>query len=138
MQPAPNRKDIIFYDGTCGICHRFVRWTLTHDPAGKFQLSPLQGETIKLMLSAEARAKLPDSSVLITEDGALLTKSAATQYVLEKLGMRSVAGFLSFFPRWLADFGYDLIAKTRYVLFGRNQGDMCPVLPPELRDRFLP
>ena len=39
---------------------------------------------------------------------------------------------------WLADFGYDLIARLRYRLFGRNRGDPCPLVPPELRRRFLP
>jgi predicted DCC family thiol-disulfide oxidoreductase YuxK len=145
MQPAApratgnvNGKDVIFYDGTCGLCHRFVRWTLAHDPEGKFQLSPLQGETLKQKLAADRRAKLPDSVVVLTSDGKLLTKSAAAQYVAEQLGMRGRARFIRLFPRWLADFGYDVIAKFRYTLFGRNRGDMCPLVPPELRDRFLP
>jgi predicted DCC family thiol-disulfide oxidoreductase YuxK len=131
-------KNIIFYDGTCGLCHRFVKWALAHDAEGKFLLSPLQGETLKQMVSEDERAKLPDSVVVLTSDGKLLTKSAAAQYVAEQLGLRGRASFIGLFPRWLADFGYDVIAKSRYTLFGRNRGDMCPLVPAELRDRFLP
>jgi predicted DCC family thiol-disulfide oxidoreductase YuxK len=145
MQPAApratgnvNGKDIIFYDGTCGLCHRFVRWTLAHDPEGKFRLSPLQGETLRQAIPEEERAKLPDSVVVLTTEGKLLSKSAAARYVAEELGQRGRARFIGFFPRWLADLGYDMIARSRYMLFGRNRGDMCPLVPPELHDRFLP
>jgi predicted DCC family thiol-disulfide oxidoreductase YuxK len=138
MQGTTFGKDIIFYDGTCGLCHGFVRWVLAHDAEGKFLLSPLQGETLKQIVSDEERLKLPDSVVVRRTDGTLLTKSVAVAYVADKLGSHARAGFIRFFRRWPADLGYDFVAKVRYAVFGRNRGDMCPILPPELRDRFLP
>lgn len=138
MQPATNRKDIIFYDGTCGLCHGFVKWVLRHDREGKFYLSPLQGETIAQKLPAEERAKLPDSIVVKTSQGSVLARSQAVKYVAERLGMRGLRSFIAIWPRWLADIGYGMIANWRYRLFGRNEGDMCPIVPAELRARFLP
>ncbi len=38
-------------------------------------------------------------------------------------------------PRPIRDLFYDSFARRRYALFGRY--DSCPVMPPELRDRFL-
>ena len=38
-------------------------------------------------------------------------------------------------PRWLRDLGYDLVARTRYRLFGRY--DACPLPDPRHRARFL-
>jgi predicted DCC family thiol-disulfide oxidoreductase YuxK len=140
MQPgarSATENDIIFYDGTCGLCHGFVKWVLRHDAGGKFQLAPLQGETLRQLVSEQERAKLPDSIVVLTADGQLLMKSAAARYVAERLGFRATAALLRLLPRWLADFGYDVIAKTRYRIYGRKQ-EMCPLVPVELRRRFLP
>jgi len=137
MQPAANGKDLIFYDGTCGLCHRFVKWTLAHDAEGRFRFAPLQGETFREMVPAEQRAKLPDSVAVRTMDGRLLAKSAAAQYVVEQLGLRGRSTLLRVLPRGLADFGYDVIARTRYAVFGKKE-EICPLVPPELRVRFLP
>jgi predicted DCC family thiol-disulfide oxidoreductase YuxK len=141
MQPAAQtatKNDIIFYDGTCGLCHWFVNWVLKHDSEGIFRMSPLQGETLRQLIAPEARLKLPDSVVVLTKEGRLLLKSAAAQHVAERLGLRATAQLIGIFPRWLADFGYDLVARFRYRLFGRNRGDMCPLVPEHLRNRFLP
>jgi predicted DCC family thiol-disulfide oxidoreductase YuxK len=139
MQPETNRKDIIFYDGTCGLCHWFVKFVLRHDTQGVFQFAPLQGETFAKLVSGDERAELPDSVVVLTGGDRLLNKSQAARYVAQQLGLKGRrAGFIGIFPRWVADFGYDVIARTRYRLFGRNEGEMCPVVPANLRTRFLP
>lgn len=90
------------------------------------------------MVSAEARAKLPDSVVVFTADSRLLLKSEAARYVMQRLGLRVRATLLGVLPHWLADFGYDVVARYRYNLFGRNKEDMCPLVPADLRNRFLP
>lgn len=137
MQPETNRKDIIFYDGTCGLCHWFVKWVLRRDAEGRFLLSPLQGETFAAQVSADERAKLPDSVVVLRTDLTLLTKSQAAKYVAGKLGLSKRAAFIGIWPRFIADFGYDVIARWRYPLFGRNEGDMCPIVPADFQKRFL-
>ena len=41
----PGTTDLVFYDGTCGLCHRGVRFFLAEDRAGtSFQFAPLGGE----------------------------------------------------------------------------------------------
>jgi predicted DCC family thiol-disulfide oxidoreductase YuxK len=42
---------------------------------------------------------------------------------------------LSRLPRWCTDLVYRLFVRFRYRLFGKL--DVCPVPPPEQRDRFL-
>jgi predicted DCC family thiol-disulfide oxidoreductase YuxK len=39
-------------------------------------------------------------------------------------------------PRWLLDIGYDGVARIRKHLFAPPPG-ACPILPAELRGRFL-
>ena len=41
------------------------------------------------------------------------------------------------FPRVLRDWVYDLVAAVRFRIFGRRN-DLCPVISPALRSRFLP
>jgi predicted DCC family thiol-disulfide oxidoreductase YuxK len=47
-----------------------------------------------------------------------------------------VGRLLSMVPRGAADWCYDVVARTRHRLF-RSPDGACPVVPPELRSRFL-
>jgi predicted DCC family thiol-disulfide oxidoreductase YuxK len=133
-------SEYIFYDGRCGLCHRAVKFVLKHDRSGNaFRFAPLQGETIQSRLPAEQRAGLPDTFAVLTRDGALLIRSNASLYVLERLGggWKILAKILRLIPRGLRDLVYDSVARIRYRLFGRRD-DLCPVVSPVLRARFDP
>jgi predicted DCC family thiol-disulfide oxidoreductase YuxK len=135
--PAP---EILFYDGGCGLCHRAVRFVLAFDRAGEvFRFAPLFGRTFLEQVPEAERAGLPDSLVLRTQDGRLLTKSAAVLHLLRRLGgfWRLVAAFGGVVPRVLRDALYDLVARVRLKLFARPD-DVCPLVPKEQRARFLP
>jgi predicted DCC family thiol-disulfide oxidoreductase YuxK len=132
--------EYIFYDGHCGLCHRAVKFVLRHDHSGTaFRFAPLQGETIKSLLAPEQRASLPDSFVVFTRDGMLLTRSAASLHVMKRLGSgwKLLANISRLIPRALRDLVYDFVARVRYRVFGR-QDELCPVVPPNLRARFDP
>jgi predicted DCC family thiol-disulfide oxidoreductase YuxK len=136
---APD-AEYLFYDGHCGLCHRAVKFVLTHDHGGTaFRFAPLQGETFLARVAAERRVGLPDSVVVLTRDGELLLRSAAFLHIFRRLGGRwgVLAGVLSVVPRGLRDFVYDFIARIRYRVFGRRD-DLCPIVPAELRARFDP
>jgi predicted DCC family thiol-disulfide oxidoreductase YuxK len=138
---TPDRSaDLLFYDGTCGFCHRSVRFVLAHDREGTmFRYAPLGGPTFLQHLSHSDRMDLPDSIVIRTADGRTLVRSAAVIHIGERLGggWRVLARIGMALPHWLLDAGYDGIARIRYRLFARPK-DACPMLPPELRTRFLP
>jgi predicted DCC family thiol-disulfide oxidoreductase YuxK len=89
-------------------------------------------------LPAEQRQTLPDSVVVLTDEGDLLTRSAAAIYVLERLGglWRVLGTVMRVVPRAVRDAAYDVVARTRYRAFGRRD-TLCPILPPDLRSRFL-
>ena len=132
------RRDQFFYDGTCGLCHRATRFVLAEDRLGTaFTFAPLQADAFATAIASERRAALPDSAVVKTEDGKLLTRSDAVIYILQRLGglWRVIAAGLSLVPRGLRDAVYNFIARIRYRLFAR-EADSCPVLTPELRSRF--
>lgn len=129
-------KPILFYDGGCALCHGFVRWLVKRDPAAIFDFAPLQGATFQRLIPASERTGLPDSAVLRAEDGRLYLRSDAVLYALRHLGRNHLAGALAVLPRPLRDLGYDFIARVRFAVFGRKS-ELCPLVPPELRGRFL-
>ncbi len=131
---------MLFYDGHCGLCHGFVQFVVKSDHAGTaFRFAPLQGTTFETLVSAERRAQLPDSIVVLTREGNLLARSDAVVYVLRRLGggWKIAAGALAVIPRALRDAGYNFVARIRYSIFGKRD-DLCPIMPPDLRARFDP
>jgi predicted DCC family thiol-disulfide oxidoreductase YuxK len=137
---VPLSSEILFYDGHCALCHGAVKFVLKRDrPGAAFRFAPLQGTTFVEKVPAEKRAGLPDSVIVLTDDGQLLTRSEAFLHILRRLGggWQVLAGFLAIVPRAIRDAVYNFIARIRYSVFGRRD-DLCPIMPPDLRDRFLP
>lgn len=130
---------MIFYDGSCGLCHGTVKFTVRRDRQGLFRFAPLGGETFLNSIPAPRRRGLPDSIVVLTEQGDVLTRSAGALYILRRLGgiWKALAVLAGAAPHGLRDAAYDFIARTRYRFFRRPRG-VCPMLPPDLRGRFLP
>ena|SRR5437868_1338911 len=130
-------RDIIFYDGNCGLCHATVRFVAARDKAAAFQFAPLRGETFQKLIPQEIRAGLPDSIVLRRSSGELLTRSAAVIYILSRLspGWQVAAKIVRAVPGVLRDWGYDLVARMRRKVLAPPK-NICPVLPEGLRDRF--
>jgi predicted DCC family thiol-disulfide oxidoreductase YuxK len=130
--------ETIFYDGGCGLCHRFVRFLLAEDPDGRaFRFAPLQGAAFHAAVPEARRAALPDSIVLRAGNGALLVRSSAVVHALDRLGgLWRLGGRLAvLLPRRLRDGAYDLVAKLRHRLFRRPEAS-CPLVPESLRRRF--
>ena len=62
--------EFVYYDGHCGLCHRFVRFLLAEDRRGRaFRFAPLDSESLRRRIAPDARATLPDSVVVCTHDG---------------------------------------------------------------------
>jgi predicted DCC family thiol-disulfide oxidoreductase YuxK len=128
--------DDVFYDGSCGLCHRAIRFLIAEDRSGTaFRFAPLGGEAFQELVGNVDG--LPDSIVVKTPSGALLTKSDAALHLSRRLGgwWRVLATLAAIVPRPLRNAVYDFIARIRYRLFARPK-DACPILPPDLRKRF--
>ena len=82
-------------------------------------------DTVYVVLNADA----PEESLLVRSDAVL--------FVLTQLGglWRALALVLKLLPHSLRDFGYNIIARRRYRIFGRSETCILPA--PENRDRFL-
>ena len=126
---------LVFYDGACGLCDRFVQFVLRHDTGAHFRFAPLQGPTFdpyRTTLGPQGE----NTVVLVDEQGIHLRSEAALR-VLGRLGFPwSWLGRLGrLFPRFLRDAVYRLVARSRLRFFGRI--DACR-LPASAPGRFLP
>jgi len=132
---------IILYDGVCGLCNRLNRFVLARDPAGRFRFAALQSAIAAEILTRHGRDPRDlDTLYLVLAPGRpeerLLRKSDAALRILRELGGGwRLAGVLRVVPRTIRDLGYDLVAHTRYRLFGRYAA--CPLPDPRYRARFL-
>ena len=132
------RRDQLFYDGACGLCHGATRFILSEDRSGSaFTFAALQGESFAQSIPSEQRKTLPDSIVVRTDQGELLVRSDAVIHALQRLGgmWRLIAAAMSVPPRELRDAIYDLMARIRHRVVARSDA-VCPVLPVDLRSRF--
>jgi predicted DCC family thiol-disulfide oxidoreductase YuxK len=135
-QKRAGAADVVFYDGTCGLCHGGMRWLAAEDPTGStFVFAPIGGE--RFAQEIPDASSLPDSVIVKTAEGDLLVRSAAALRMLHRLGglWRVFAFLLQPLPKRLLDRGYDFIASIRYRIFGRTK-EACPLVPPDLRSRF--
>ena len=132
---APERATL-FYDGSCALCHGLVRLVLAEDTAGRITFSPLHSDYFEAELTPLERANLPDSIVLMSEDG-LLLEADATIRILKMLGglWLLLALLMSVFPARMRLMGYHFVGDRRYRLFGRSE-IACPIVPASLRPCF--
>lgn len=127
---------IVFYDGDCGLCDRFVRWMLRKDRRRHYRFAPLQGETARRMVRVEADHSGLWSVVLVDGRGEHRRSDATLRAVAGLGGGWRAAGWLLLIPAALRDRVYRLVARHRYRWFGRAPA--CALPGPDERGRFLP
>ena len=127
---------IVYFDGYCGLCDRFVQFVLRRDRRARYRFAPLQGSTARELLPPGLDPET-SQTVILEEGGRFRIRSDAALAVLAGLGGAwRLVGLLRIVPRPLRDAVYDLVARNRTRWFGRR--DQCRVPGPAERDRFLP
>ena len=136
ISEADRPTNVVFFDGICGLCNRFVDFVLSRDRRGAIRFAPLQGETARRGASSETRSF--DTIVWVDSSHRKFVRSAAAVRVLWRLGgVWSLIGWLLWLvPRPLRDVGYRLVAANRYRWFGKK--DACRLPSPAESERFLP
>ncbi len=138
--PPGRHTERIFYDGDCGVCHWSVGFVARHDRTGEvFRFAPLGGEAFGDNVPAEVGRSLPDSMVVQTRTGSLLLRSDGVIHILRRLGpfWRLLGLLLALVPKAIRNYAYDRFAEHRHLLADQPDG-FCPMMPPELSQRFDP
>jgi predicted DCC family thiol-disulfide oxidoreductase YuxK len=138
MESAPEPSVIVLFDGVCNLCNGTVRFAYARDPAARLRFAPLQSAVgRRLIAGAGLPAAQSLDSLVVVERGTLRRRSDAALAIARHLRWPwPLLGALAVVPRALRDAVYDLIARRRYLWFGRSAA--CPMPPPGLRGRFLP
>jgi predicted DCC family thiol-disulfide oxidoreductase YuxK len=133
---------IILYDGVCGLCNRLVQFVLKRDARDRFRFAALLSQFAAGILGKFGADPRDLDTVYVVlnhghPDARLAARSDAIVLILRELG--GVWKFLSFplwlLPRWLRDWGYNLVARYRYRIFGKY--DSCPLPQEKDKRKFL-
>lgn len=129
---------IVFFDGLCGLCDRFIQFLLKEDQLKLLKFAPLQGKSAKLLLPHEYLQNL--RSIVFFDHRESYEKSDAVIRIFSGPIAQSRPAWklillLRIVPKGVRDFFYDWIANYRYHWFGKRE--TCVLPDAETQERFM-
>ena len=129
-------KIIVLFDGVCNLCNGAVQFVIKRDPAVKFLFASLQSDFGQSQLIKFGLDPSALHSIMVIEDDKIYERSDAAFRIVRHLQSAwRFLGVFKIFPKVVRDWGYDVVAKNRYSVFGRTESCMIPT--PELKSRFI-
>ena len=117
------KKEIIIVDGKCVLCNSITKWLIKKDKNKIFEIASLESEYIKKNFQNIYNV---DSVAVVDSFGNVFQKSLAILYILKKIDKKFwIQILIKLLPLFLTNFFYDLVAKTRYKIFGKY--DQCMI-----------
>ena len=130
------KNSIILFDGVCNFCNRTINIILKYDKHVYFQFAPSQSNAAMGIMQEFGLEENAIASVILIDQEKVYTKTDAVIQIAKHLsGWPKLFRLLKYIPKSIRDFGYDLIAKNRYALFGKKASCMIP--DASIRHRFL-
>ena len=132
---------VVLFDGVCGLCNRLVTFLLRRDSARRLRFAALQSATARELLAAHSVDAADLDTVYVidtykTPGARLLSRGRAALFVFSRLsGPWRLLRVLALLPSPILDWGYRLVARHRYRIFGKY--DTCPLPDPAARTRFI-
>lgn len=135
MEEKFKHKNIVFFDGDCGVCNFWVQWILERDKDDKFLFSSLQSDFGQSFLSERGLETTQFNTLyLLKEDGTYLMKSAAVLEIADLLGGGySLLKIGTVFPRVLRDKMYDMVSRNRMKISAQK----CFLPDPHQKKKFI-
>jgi predicted DCC family thiol-disulfide oxidoreductase YuxK len=127
-------NNVVFFDGACALCNRFVDYLIRADKKQEFKYAPLQGVTFAT-LSSDFIGILPDSVVFYSDHTFSVKSTAALKILIRLGGWYRLLNVFFIVPAFIRDAIYDFIAKNRFNWFGKKETCRLPSL--EERSLFL-
>ena len=126
-------NDVIIYDGICVLCNKYIKWVLDKDKENLFLISNLQS---KFTEEKFPELRKIDSVAVIKKNGEIVQKSKAVNHILKSINrLILLRTILNILPLSISNFFYDIVAKSRYKVFGKY--DSCQLPEPEYKSRFI-
>ncbi len=128
-------KKIVFFDGVCNLCNGFVQFIIKRNTKEDLFFASLQSQAGIDMIR---HFDLPNdlSSVVFIDQGKVHIKSSASLSIIKNLccWWPVAYGFIVI-PAFIRNAVYAILAKYRYLWFGKQESCMLP--SPALKHRFL-
>jgi predicted DCC family thiol-disulfide oxidoreductase YuxK len=119
-------KYILFVDGVCKLCNKFINFTYNRDLNKKIVYSSLQGIKYNELKNKNLVPKNSIEFIVIfdVQKNNYYIKSEAVRKILFHLPRYRLLSYLfHVVPLFVRDFIYTVIAKKRYSIFGKT--NMC-------------
>jgi len=131
-----NSDSILLFDGVCNLCNRSVQFIIRIDKKERIRFAPVQSIPGQSLLKKYSVDPTVIDSVVYLSGEKVFLKSTAVLRILKDIGggWKILYAFI-IIPEFIRDFFYDLIAKSRYRIFGRR--DSCMVPSDDINRRFL-
>jgi predicted DCC family thiol-disulfide oxidoreductase YuxK len=127
--------DVILYDGVCIFCSRWIRFVAARDVGGRFRFTAIQSDYgTRLARAFGIDPADPDTNAVI-HGGIVAFKSDAALTVLSRLPSWGWVRILRAVPKPLRDAVYNLVARNRYLIFGKYES--CYMGDASFRSRIL-
>lgn len=129
-----NKNALLIFDGDCLFCNWVAYYLAKADKRDKFKFVASTSEIGKQIIRENKLQEFVNKTVIVKVGEKFYVKSRAVYYFLKESNTYSLLRFLIWItPCFIADFVYDCVAKNRKKLTKKQ----CPILPPELRKKFL-
>ena len=120
-------NEVIIYDGFCVLCNKYIKWVLDKDKENLFLISNLQS---KFTEEKFPELRKIDSVAVIKKNGEIVQKSKAVNHILKSINrLILLRTILNILPLSISNFFYDIVAKSRYKVFGKYES--CPIIKVE-------
>lgn len=141
--PVATDGPVLFYDASCGLCQRAVRFLLRHDRRARIRFAALQGPTAQRFLRERGLPRSRFESLIWVPEwqnrsrGTPLFRTDGALAALRELPplWRWLAWF-RIVPVPVRDAAYRFVARIRFFLFGPPRA--APFSRPDWSARFLP
>ena len=137
MTKLPKDKIIILFDGICNLGESSVQFMMKHDINDVFRFISLQSDLgIEICNHLKIDTKTVDSIIYYEPEKSFSIKSKAAFNIAKKLNKPyKYIAYLNILPRFITDLFYNLIAKNRYLFFGKK--DNCMIPSKNILSKFL-
>ena len=122
-------KNVIYYDGECGLCHLAVRFILRIDSKSKFYFSPLS--------NLDNNLKNIDS-IILKRGKKVFYEGQAIILIFENIdnNWNYLAKLLKLIPINVLDTAYRWLSRNRAKFFVKKVAS-CPIVPSSYQKRFI-
>ena len=126
---------VVYFDGYCNVCNRFVDFLLRRDPRGVLTFSSLQGKYAAVRLPPALTTSELNTMAFHDGDVLYVESSAAIRAIAALGGVWSLMKVFLIVPSFLRDMVYRWVANHRYLWFGKRE--TCRLATSTERARFL-